>query len=139
MLRAFSSSSSCFTLSLINFCFSSISLKNFKASLTLGLHMPQKNIMLVDKSPLITSYSSSEIPAQARCSHFKHDSHSMLSSSTFSLHLTHIKTSPGLSLVFLVDGELSPPVLMRFAIPSKDEMYVRDNIASYTKVQEQNK
>ena len=33
--------------------------------------------MLVDKSLLITSYSSLEIPAQARCSHFRQDSHSI--------------------------------------------------------------
>ena len=78
MLRAFSSSSSCFTFSLISFCFSSISLKNFKASLTLGLHTLQKNMILVDNSPLINSYSSLEMPAQAQCSHSRQDSHSIL-------------------------------------------------------------
>ena len=114
--RDFNSTSSCFTLSPIDFCFSSISLKNFKASLTLGLQTLQKNMMLANRSPLRTSCSSLEIPTQTRCSHLRQDSHSILSSSTFLLHLTQTTTSPDLSLVFFVDGESPPPALSCFDI-----------------------
>ena len=43
----------------------------------------------------------------------------MLSSLMFLLHLTHKKISPGLPLVLLVNGDLPPPVLMRFTIQER--------------------
>ena len=55
VLRNFSSSSSCLTLSSMDFCFSSISLRNFNASLILGLQTQQKTLYwLIDYRELYT-------------------------------------------------------------------------------------
>ena len=134
ILRAFSSSSSCFTLSLINFCFSSISFKDFKSSLTsVWPYTLQKNIvMLVKKSLLRTLYFSLLLFGNTCANtvlpgmHLRQHSHSMLFSSMFLLNLTHTKTSPDLFLIYLVDGNPPPSLSSDSCILpfSKDEMYI---------------
>ena len=106
--------SSCVIFSSKDFCFCSMSLKNFKARATFGQQKLQKNIIF-GEALLRIAYSSSEIPAHSRCSHLKQHSHSTPSSTALLLHLIDKTSSPDLSLDFLVGGD-EPPDPPRFAI-----------------------